>query len=225
MEIGKRIQELRKKNGLSQEDLAEKVDVARQTISKWELGETSPDLKQSKLLCEIFDISLDELTDNKNKTYKKNSNILNVILKVFVNIIFYMLFVIYVAWVIALIAFSIACIVLSFCLILNTNYSNLIPYIPYGCGVIISITLLSLSVFSICSNMWFISFLKECINSIKYYNHNNKFKFDKINFNSVTSKILIISLLTFVVFFVLSIIICMFVSESVAFWHTWNWFM
>ena len=45
MEIGNKIQELRKKNGLSQEQLAEKIGVARQTISKWELGETYPDLE------------------------------------------------------------------------------------------------------------------------------------------------------------------------------------
>ena len=50
MEIGKKIMELRKKNGFSQEELAEKVGVARQTISKWELSETSPDLKQAKEL-------------------------------------------------------------------------------------------------------------------------------------------------------------------------------
>ena len=58
---------LRKKNGLSQEQLAEKIGVARQTISKWELGETYPDLKQSKELSKIFNISLDELTDNDIK--------------------------------------------------------------------------------------------------------------------------------------------------------------
>ena len=48
MEIGNKIMELRKKNNLSQEELAEKVGAARQTISKWELGETAPDLKQAK---------------------------------------------------------------------------------------------------------------------------------------------------------------------------------
>ena len=76
MEIGKRIMELRKKNGLSQEELAEKVGVARQTISKWELGETSPDLKQSKELSKIFNVSLDELTDNDIKAVlvEKTSN-------------------------------------------------------------------------------------------------------------------------------------------------------
>lgn len=76
MEIGKKIMVLRKKNGLSQEELAERVGVARQTISKWELGETSPDLKQSKELSRIFNISLDELTDNdiKDVLVEKTSN-------------------------------------------------------------------------------------------------------------------------------------------------------
>lgn len=76
MEIGNKIMELRKKNNLSQEELAEKVGVARQTISKWELGETSPDIKQSKILSKIFNVSLDELADNdiKNVLIEKTSN-------------------------------------------------------------------------------------------------------------------------------------------------------
>ena len=76
MEIGNKIQELRKKNSMSQEELAEKIGVARQTISKWELGETSPDLKQAKELSKIFKISLDELTNNdiKEVLIEKTSN-------------------------------------------------------------------------------------------------------------------------------------------------------
>ena len=76
MEIGKKIMELRKKNGLSQEELAEKIGVARQTISKWELGETYPDLKQSKELSKLFNISLDELVENEIKEVlvEKTSN-------------------------------------------------------------------------------------------------------------------------------------------------------
>ena len=76
MEIGKKILDLRKKNGFSQEELAEKIGVARQTISKWELGETSPDLKQSKELSKIFKVSLDELANNdiKNILVEKTSN-------------------------------------------------------------------------------------------------------------------------------------------------------
>ena len=76
MEIGNKIMELRKKMNLSQEELAEMVGVARQTISKWELGETSPDLKQSKKLSNIFNVSLDELVDNdiKDVLVEKTSN-------------------------------------------------------------------------------------------------------------------------------------------------------
>ena len=67
MEIGNKIMELRKKNNLSQEELAEKVGVTRQTISKWELGETAPDIKQAKRLSELFHVSLDELVNNDIK--------------------------------------------------------------------------------------------------------------------------------------------------------------
>lgn len=76
MELGKQIYELRKKANLSQEQLAEKVGVSRQTISKWELGETAPDIKQAEVLSQVFSVSLDELTGNDTKEviYKKVSN-------------------------------------------------------------------------------------------------------------------------------------------------------
>ena len=68
MDLGKKVASLRKKNNLTQESLAEKIGVTRQTISKWELGETSPDIKQAKLLAAEFNISLDELVNNKSAT-------------------------------------------------------------------------------------------------------------------------------------------------------------
>lgn len=64
MTIGKNILKYRKKNGLSQEDLGEKVNVTRQTISNWELDETSPNPEQLKLLSKVFKVSVDELIDN-----------------------------------------------------------------------------------------------------------------------------------------------------------------
>ena len=64
MELGQNIFQLRKKMNFSQEELAEKVNVTRQTISKWELGETCPDIKQAKELSKIFSISLDEMVGN-----------------------------------------------------------------------------------------------------------------------------------------------------------------
>lgn len=64
MDLGNRIANLRKKNNLSQEELADKIGVTRQTISKWELNNTTPDIVQAKKISEVFSISLDELTDN-----------------------------------------------------------------------------------------------------------------------------------------------------------------
>lgn len=76
MNLGKKIAELRKKNNLSQEELAEKVGVARQTISKWEIGDTTPDINQVKVISKIFNISIDELVDNdiNNVIVEKISN-------------------------------------------------------------------------------------------------------------------------------------------------------
>lgn len=61
--ISETIALLRKKSGYSQEKLAEKVGVSRQTLSKWELGDSLPDIISSSRLAEIFDISLDELVN------------------------------------------------------------------------------------------------------------------------------------------------------------------
>ena len=55
--------QLRKINGLTQEELAEKIGVSRQAIAKWEAGETSPDLEQARLLAQTLDTSLDDLTN------------------------------------------------------------------------------------------------------------------------------------------------------------------
>ena len=67
MGLGNQIHEFRKKHNLSQEQLAEKVGVARQTISKWELGETAPDIKQAQMLSKIFDVGLDKLLGTEPK--------------------------------------------------------------------------------------------------------------------------------------------------------------
>ena len=68
MKLGDIILKLRKDSKLSQEQLAEKVDVTRQTISNWELGETSPNPKQLKLLSKALNVSIDELLSNDVKS-------------------------------------------------------------------------------------------------------------------------------------------------------------
>lgn len=69
--LGEKIIQERKKHYLSQEALAEVIGVTRQTISNWELNETSPDLKQAEKLADIFNISMDELIGNKNILLEK----------------------------------------------------------------------------------------------------------------------------------------------------------
>lgn len=61
MKFGEKLLSLRKEKGYSQEILADKLNVSRQTISKWESGITTPELEKIILLSEIFNISIDEL--------------------------------------------------------------------------------------------------------------------------------------------------------------------
>lgn len=63
MNLGTNLFRARKKSGLSQEEVAGKLGVSRQTISKWELDETLPDIYQSKKLSNLYGISLDELIE------------------------------------------------------------------------------------------------------------------------------------------------------------------
>ncbi len=72
MSLGKKISDLRKMGGLSQEALAEKIDVTRQTISNWELNSSSPNPEQLKKISQIFAISVDSLLDNDTITFKLN---------------------------------------------------------------------------------------------------------------------------------------------------------
>jgi len=65
MEFGNKLYELRKSKGLSQEELANNLEITRQTVSKWELGDSTPDLDKLVLLAELFEISLDELVLDK----------------------------------------------------------------------------------------------------------------------------------------------------------------
>ena len=78
MTLGEKIQKLRKQRGLSQEALAEKVTVTRQTISKWELGQSLPDLDFIAQLSDIFNVSSDylikdEMTEPNELPYKKRN--------------------------------------------------------------------------------------------------------------------------------------------------------
>ena len=66
MNFGKKLLDARKNMNLSQEEVAKKLNITRQTVSKWESNETIPNINQVKLLAKIYKISLEELL-NYNK--------------------------------------------------------------------------------------------------------------------------------------------------------------
>lgn len=63
--LSEKIYTLRRKSGLSQEQLAEKIGVSRQAISKWEGGLSTPELDKLRALSECFQVTMDELTENQ----------------------------------------------------------------------------------------------------------------------------------------------------------------
>lgn len=72
MNIGEKLYELRKEKNLSQEEVAERLNVSRQTVSKWETNQTTPDFDKIIPLCELFGITSEELLTGKKQ---ENENI------------------------------------------------------------------------------------------------------------------------------------------------------
>ena len=68
IEIANRLQKLRKENGYSQEELADKLGISRQAVSKWERADSSPDTDNLIVLARLYNISLDELLYDNEST-------------------------------------------------------------------------------------------------------------------------------------------------------------
>lgn len=74
MEIGNKLNQLKKLSGMTQEQLAEKLNVSRQTISKWESGSTSPDLESIVKVSKLFHVSLDDLLTEGDEGVENRNN-------------------------------------------------------------------------------------------------------------------------------------------------------
>ena len=76
MNLGEKLLELRKKKNLTQDEVAEKLNVTRQTVSKWETNQSTPDFDKIIPLCELYEISTDELLrgEKQEKTEENNYN-------------------------------------------------------------------------------------------------------------------------------------------------------
>lgn len=65
MNFNNRLYQLRKQKGFSQEELANRLNVSRQTISKWEVGDSTPDMEKLIAISDLFNVSLDNLVTGK----------------------------------------------------------------------------------------------------------------------------------------------------------------
>lgn len=74
MTIGEKLLNLRKQKNLSQEEVANRLNVSRQTISKWETDQSTPDLDKIGPLCELFEISADELIIGESTIKSETTN-------------------------------------------------------------------------------------------------------------------------------------------------------
>lgn len=75
IQTGRLIAELRKKQGLTQQQLADKLNLSNKTISKWESGSGSPDISNLPVLAEALEISVDELLNGELNQLKSDTNL------------------------------------------------------------------------------------------------------------------------------------------------------
>lgn len=76
--VGKLIERLRKQNNLTQKDLAEKLGVTYQAVSKWETGKNIPDISILKEISKMFDIDINDLLDGK-ETKRKDNKLIKIV--------------------------------------------------------------------------------------------------------------------------------------------------
>ena len=67
MDFNNRLYQLRKQKVFSQEELANRLNVSRQTISKWEVGDSTPDMEKLIAISDLFEVSLDKLVMGKEE--------------------------------------------------------------------------------------------------------------------------------------------------------------
>ena len=75
MTFAEKLKFLRKQASMSQEQLAEKLGVSRQAVTKWETDTGIPDIENIKSISSLFDISIDELLSNENASQKKSEHL------------------------------------------------------------------------------------------------------------------------------------------------------
>ena len=204
MNISERLFNLRKEKNLSQEELANVLGVSRQTISKWETGESTPDFDKIIPLCEFYGITSDELLSGKKDIIetKKEENRNNFARNMAIAIGLYIISVVFV--VVADEIFNQEIIGISLFFIVNAIATSLIvyssikyksekekeeknenPIVSQVCGIIALVGVITYLIISFLTGAWHISWIifiimglccaiVKLIFSLKEENNNNK---------------------------------------------------
>ncbi len=156
----------------------------------------------------------------------------------FADILAGIFFIILMAWVAVVAAFSISNLVVAFCLFYNNSPWSLIPPMPYSNGVIFGLSFLALSVLSGAGSIYFSAFIHQLIRSFGRFHQNtiavvsgngvlpSLAKHPQLpgKINRRIRSVALFSLVLFVVFMVIGVIASMISSGSLEFWHAWGWF-
>lgn len=153
MKFNENLKYLRKKEGLTQEELAEKLNVSRQSVTKWESGNTLPDIETVKEIAYIFSISVDTLIgDVENKTTNR--------LKRRINDVGWFMF-----------AFFVVAIIIN--ISISNFLLNVIPNIDYAIGIIILMVIITFFIIIFSIKKYFIN-TNEIIINMKNDNQGKK---------------------------------------------------
>ena len=237
MNLGDKILKLRKELGLSQEELAEKINVTRQTISNWELEITSPKKDQIILLSKELKVGVEELLGNDKSISKTTEKSYNSFIKYiglfFSDIVVFLSFILLYSWFLVMVASSVSMFTVAICLIAKLDINGLIPYIPYWSGLILSISFILFSLFFILLGIEYLAFVTKILYSYLNMRRNilNKENIELSQkvlsiLNSKKLNLIIkVLLIGFILMFMIAFISCVIASGHVSFWHTWNWWV
>ena len=157
MTLGEKIQKLRSMKGWSQEQLAEHITVSRQSVSKWELNQSIPDVEYIKQMSALFSVSLDYLlnedcTETSQSTVQmqpeKQPPMLKTVVRagvVMTDVLMTMAAVLMYCFGVVLTVFGACCAFAGLCLITTLDVTDLIPYMPYLPALLLGLVLIALA--------------------------------------------------------------------------------
>ena len=187
-------------------------------------------LGDPKVLGNYFDLERGNTT--------KGTKVITIIGISFVDILFSLVYILLYTWVIFMGILAFICISIGFLLVFNLDISNLLPYMPYLIGFIFAIMMIALAVLTAIGTAYFWLFTRQIFRSYRRWHKNTlssaagKGILPNVPVHPQIStlqkrrirKILLITLIAFVITAQVGFIIAAIIAGTFEFWHVWNWF-